>query len=50
MSKGTFYLYFSTKDDVIASLRERYATRVLQRQEVVVNRLAPADWAGRVET
>ena len=50
VSKGTFYLYFSTKDDVIASLRERYATRVLQRQEAVVNRLAPADWAGRVET
>lgn len=50
VSKGTFYLYFSTKDDVIASLRERYATRVLQRQEAVVSRLAPADWAGRVET
>lgn len=50
VSKGTFYLYFSTKDDVIASLRERYIARLMERQEVAVNRLVPGDWAGRVET
>lgn len=50
VSKGTFYLYFSTKDDVIASLRERYTARLMERQEAAVNRLSPGDWAGRVET
>ncbi|RFS45603.1 TetR/AcrR family transcriptional regulator [Micromonospora craniellae] len=50
VSKGTYYLYFSTKDDVIASLRERYITRLMERQEAAVNRLSPGDWAGRVET
>ncbi len=50
VSKGTFYLYFATKDDVIASLRERYVSQLMERQEAAVNRLAAGDWAGRVET
>lgn len=50
VSKGTFYLYFATKDDVITSLRERYVARLMEHQDAAVDRLAPGDWAGRLET
>lgn len=50
VSKGTFYLYFATKDDALGVLRERYATRLLSVQAAAADELAPADWAGRLET
>ncbi len=50
VSKGTFYLYFKAKEDVLAALRERYVEALLERQAQAVEKLHPADWLGRLET
>lgn len=50
VSKGTFYLYFRAKEDVLAALRVRYVEALLERQARAVAKLHPADWLGRLET
>lgn len=50
VSKGTFYLYFQSKDDVLAALRDRYMTDLLAKQAAAIAHLPEDDWAGRVET
>lgn len=50
VSKGTFYLYFKAKEDVLAALRVRYVEALLKRQSQAVEKLHPADWIGRLET
>lgn len=50
VSKGTFYLYFKAKEDVLAALRVRYVDALLERQADAVGRLHPEDWIGRLET
>lgn len=45
VAKGTFYLYFDTKDHVVAALWERYVARLLVLAEDVIGDQTPgADW------
>jgi AcrR family transcriptional regulator len=45
VAKGTFYLYFSTKDDVVTAVAERMVVGVGERIEALVNtpELSPID-------
>ena len=36
VAKGTFYLYFSSKDDVLAALADRFAQKLLERIKTAV--------------
>jgi len=49
VAKGTFYLYFKTKDDLGAGLRERYALEMLQAAEDMLAGLEADDWEVRAE-
>jgi AcrR family transcriptional regulator len=49
VSKGTFYLYFRSKDDVLDALRERYLERFLAMQMAAVASVPADDWPGRIE-
>jgi AcrR family transcriptional regulator len=49
VAKGTFYIYFSAKGELLAALRERYAAAICDQQERALAELAPEDHAGRLE-
>ncbi|SAI39775.1 TetR family transcriptional regulator [Bordetella ansorpii] len=49
VAKGTFYLYFKTKDDVLQALRERFVEQFLACLEDAVAGCAADDWAGRLD-
>ena len=49
VAKGTFYLYFKTKEELGAALRERFAFEMLQAAEKMLAGLEADDWAGRAE-
>ncbi|WP_019632450.1 TetR/AcrR family transcriptional regulator [Actinomadura atramentaria] len=49
VSKGTFYLYFKSKDEVLEGLRDRYVAGFLVRQDAAVARAAPGDHLARVQ-
>jgi AcrR family transcriptional regulator len=50
VAKGTFYLYFSSKDDVLAALGERFAQELLAKIEAAVAAGQKEDWKGRLAT
>jgi AcrR family transcriptional regulator len=49
VAKGTFYVYFKTKEDVLGALRTRFVEGFCERLEGAVERCAPDDWAGRID-
>jgi AcrR family transcriptional regulator len=49
VAKGTFYLYFRSKDELGAALRERFALEMLQAAEEMLAGLDADDWEGRVD-
>lgn len=49
VAKGTFYLYFDSKAELVAALRDRFVDDLIARQEAAMARLAPSDWAGRLD-
>jgi AcrR family transcriptional regulator len=49
VAKGTFYLYFSSKDDVLAALADRFAQKLLERIKTAVAEKAAEDWKGKLE-
>jgi AcrR family transcriptional regulator len=49
VAKGSFYLHFSSKEDVLAALRERFVQELLKGVDTAVSRQAPDDWHGRLE-
>lgn len=49
VAKGTFYIYFSAKGDVIAALRERYVETMQAQHTAALATLAPDDHAGRLD-
>jgi len=49
VAKGTFYLYFKTKEELGAALRERFALEMLQAAEDMLVGLEADDWEVRVE-
>ena len=49
VAKGTFYLYFSSKEDFLGALRERYGAGYAARIAAHVASRAAPDWAGRLD-
>lgn len=49
VAKGTFYLYFRSKEQLIAALRERLVDDLTARQAAELESLAPDDWAARLQ-
>lgn len=48
VAKGTFYLHFSSKADVLEALRIRFVQGVLDGIVVEVARQRPQDWRGKL--
>lgn len=44
VSKGTFYLYFKTKDDVLQALQENFITKFREHLEAAVAKVAGDEW------
>lgn len=49
VAKGTFYLYYSSKEDIHAALGDRFGVRYLQALTVAVARRPSRDFSGRLE-
>jgi AcrR family transcriptional regulator len=50
VAKGTFYLHFSSKEDLLAALGERFARQHLVSIKAAVAAKAGQDWAARLAT
>ncbi len=50
VAKGTFYLYFSSKEDLLAALRERFAQELLSKVKTAVAKKSEQDWQGKLAT
>ena len=50
VAKGTFYLYFRSKEEVIAGLRERFVEQVLTAQNAALENVPADDWGALLET
>lgn len=48
VAKGTFYLHFKSKDDILAALQQRFIVRFLENIDTSVHALPPDDHAGRL--
>lgn len=48
VAKGTFYLYFSSKEDIHSALAERFQARYVSGLERAVARRRDGDWNGRL--
>src|ERR1700691_2285953 len=48
VAKGTFYLYFSSKEDVLAALRGRFGQDLTARIKTAVARNGHDDWRGKL--
>ncbi len=49
VAKGTYYVYFSTKDDVVRALRDRLADEILAAHAAALAQLDAGDHAGRLD-
>jgi AcrR family transcriptional regulator len=50
VAKGTFYLYFSSKEDVLGALRGRFGRELLKRIKTAVAQNREEDWKGKLAT
>jgi AcrR family transcriptional regulator len=50
VAKGTFYLYFSTKEDLLAALGQRFAQELLTGIKAVIAAKPNEDWNGKLAT
>ncbi len=50
VAKGTFYLYFKSKEDVRSALGDRFGTDHLTRIKTAIGRKAQDDWKGKLST
>ncbi|WP_232666569.1 TetR/AcrR family transcriptional regulator [Pseudonocardia sp. TRM90224] len=48
VAKGTFYLYFRSKDQLLGALQDRFVDDLAARQQAELDRLATDDWMGRL--
>jgi AcrR family transcriptional regulator len=48
VAKGTFYLYFSSKEDVLGALEERFAQEHLRKIKAAVAEKKKEDWKGKL--
>jgi AcrR family transcriptional regulator len=49
VAKGTFYLYFASKDELVDALRERWIRRIDERIRHFEAKAAPGDWRARMD-
>ena len=49
VAKGTFYIYFKTKDEVLEALKVRFIETFCRRVEEAVEKRAADDWPGRLD-
>jgi AcrR family transcriptional regulator len=47
VSKGLFYLYFASKDDLVLALREQFSRQFAERIRIAA--AIPADWPARLD-
>jgi AcrR family transcriptional regulator len=50
VAKGTFYLYFSSKEDVLAALGQRFAQELLAGIKAAIAAKPNQDWKGKLAT
>ncbi|MGX5828291.1 TetR/AcrR family transcriptional regulator [Mesorhizobium sp. 43Arga] len=50
VAKGTFYLYFTSKEDVVAALRGRFVAGFRARVLSAIEACPPDDWTGRLKS
>lgn len=50
VAKGSFYIHFSSKEDVVESLRQRFVGKVRNAITAEVEQRAGGDWGGRLAT
>ncbi len=48
VAKGTFYLYFSSKEEILSALEERFAQDHLAKIKTEVEEEAKEDWKGKL--
>jgi AcrR family transcriptional regulator len=48
VAKGKFYLYFSSKDDLLGALRKRFAEELLARIRAAIGKQSQAHWKERL--
>ncbi len=48
VAKGTFYVYFPSKQEMLAALGERYVRQFLQALDEAIGACAEDDWVGRL--
>ncbi|WP_129777632.1 TetR/AcrR family transcriptional regulator [Peristeroidobacter soli] len=50
VAKGTFYLYFPSKEALLHAIQERFVSSFLQRLEQAMDRCGPERWRLRLQT
>ena len=50
VAKGTFYLHFSSKEDLLSALGEQFAGQHLSRIKTALAAVPEADWTGKLAT
>ncbi len=50
VAKGTFYLYFSSKDELLAALGQRFAQELLASVKAAIDAKPNEDWKGKLAT
>jgi AcrR family transcriptional regulator len=50
VAKGTFYLYFSSKEDLLAALGQRFAQELLASIKAAIAAKPNQDWKGKLAT
>lgn len=48
VAKGTFYLYFSSKEDVLAALSERFIVQYADMLRATIAKRPSRDWKGKI--
>ncbi|MGC7102601.1 TetR/AcrR family transcriptional regulator [Amycolatopsis lurida] len=48
VAKGTFYLYFRSKEQLLAALQDRFVDDLTARQQAELDQLPADDWMGRL--
>src|SRR5580658_6100047 len=48
VGKGTFYLHFASKDDVLLALRDRFVGTLLEDLKKAISRCSKGDWEGKL--
>ena len=50
VAKGTFYLHFTSKEDVLAALRQRFIEDFVERLKTATAKRPKKDWKGKLST